>query len=134
MGKSDDTIESKLNEFLSSRKKAYSKTSKGAWFDSDLDIVKSYGLSNIFETRDSETNANDKVNEICKWVCDNNKMPSRMSKDENEVILSKTLVKFRQTKKAKKHQWFESNDKIALQYGLPNLFEVTKNINKTETE
>ena len=134
MGKSDDTIESKLNEFLSSRKKAYSKTSKGAWFDSDLDIVKSYGLSNIFETRDSETNANDKVIEICKWICDNNKMPSRMSKDENEVILSKTLVKFRQTKKAKKHQWFESNDKIALQYGLPNLFEVTKNINKTETE
>jgi hypothetical protein len=78
IGKSDDTIESILNEFLSSRKKAYNKTSKGAWFDSDLDIVKSYGLSNIFETRDSETNANDKVIEICKWICDNNKMPTRM--------------------------------------------------------
>jgi superfamily II DNA or RNA helicase len=134
IGKSDDTIESKLNEFLSSRKKAYSKTSKGAWFDSDLDIVKSYGLGNIFEIRDSETNANDKVIEICKWICDNNKMPSRMSKDENEVLLSKTLVRFRQIRKAKKHQWFDSNDKIALSYGLPGLFEVTKNMNNSETE
>lgn len=134
MFKSNDIIETKLNLFLSSRKRAYSKSSKGAWFHSDLDIVKIYGLSNIFETRDSETYANDKVIEICKWICDNNKMPTRMSKDDNEVLLSKMLVKMRQTKKAKKHQWFESNDKIAESYGLNNLFEVTKNMNKTETE
>jgi hypothetical protein len=133
-GKSNDEIELKLGEFLATRKKAYNKTSKGAWFDSDLDIVKSYGLSNIFETRDSETNANDKVIEICKWICDNNKMPTRMSKDENEVLLSKMLVRMRQIKKTKKHQWFESNDKIALSYGLFDLFQVTKNMNKTETE
>jgi hypothetical protein len=57
-----------------------------------------------------------------------------LTKDENEVLLSKTLVRFRQIRKAKKHQWFDSNDKIALSYGLPGLFEVTKNMNNSETE
>ncbi len=134
LGKSNDEIESKHNEFLSSRKKAYSKISKGAWFDSDLKIVKSYDLDNIFETRESETNANSKVIELCKWICDNNKMPSRMSKDENEVSLSKMLVRLRQIRKVKKHQWFESNQRIAESYGLNNLFEVTKNMKSKEVQ
>ena len=133
-GNSNDEIESNLNEFLSSRKKAYTKSSKGAWFDSDLDIVKSYGLDNIFEVRDSEKIANDKVIEICKWICENNRMPSRMSEDQNEVALSKLLVRMRQIKKVKKHQWFDSNDKIAMRYGLVDLFDITKKMRNTETE
>ena len=44
------------------------------------------------------------------------------------------VINKKEFQKTKKHQWFESNDKIALSYGLSDLFEVTKNINKTETE
>ena len=61
-------------------------------------------------------------------------MPSRMSEDQNEVALSKLLVRMRQIKKVKKHQWFDSNDKIAMRYGLVDLFDITKKMRNTETE
>jgi vacuolar-type H+-ATPase subunit F/Vma7 len=114
------------------------KTSTGTkFYTSNLDIAKNYGFVDFFEPISKEYKSNEKCHKVCKWILENNKTPNKRSIDKIESQYGTWLQQQRSNKNIQKKGrgfYYESNQQIAESYGLDNLFEVTKNMNKTETE
>lgn len=74
-----------------------------------------------------EAKSNLNCKNLCKWVNDNNILPSSNSKGKTERQLAIWLkfqrVLFRNPKKYKKYIFYESNLKIVEDMGIPNIFK-----------
>ena len=129
-----DDAEKTIYNLLTVRRKAKSGKMY-TWYDSNQEIAESYGLHNIFDIKNPEQESNSITKELCEWVLKNNTNPKQRSTEENEKKLARFLLRKKQAKIGKFNSaWFESDQEIAESYGLSDLFEITKNINKTDTE
>lgn len=93
---------------------------------SNIEIAKSYGFDNFFDSS-LETRSNEVCHNVCQWVLLNNKNPSGKSKDKYESDLGKWLVQNKMALKGNvenfNRTFYKSNQEIADSYGLNNLFE-----------
>ena len=61
---------------------------------------------------------------VCNFINANKKLPSQTSHDVDEYKLGIWLSKNRQAKKADSNVFYQSNEDIAISYGLFDLFEI----------
>ena len=116
--------EKKLGMFLHRRRQAKKGLGESKFYESDKNIAESYGLSHLFEEIDPEQLSNESTKKVCEFYKLYNRLPSRISKDEEEKKLGMFLYSRRQAKKrVGRFKFYESDQKIAESYGLPNLFE-----------
>ena len=125
---SKTTEEKEIYNILSTRKKS-KRGDEYTWYDSNQKIVESYGLDNIFDTLNPETESNNLTIELCKWIIKNDRSPQQRASDETERKLARFLLNKKRSKK-KLRAWYQSDQDIAESYGLSNLFDIIK-INKT---
>ncbi len=121
---SDDAIEKKYGSWVSTQRKAKKRLPKsGNFYESNQVIAESYGLSDLFETRNQEKESNDLCVMVCQWIIDNKKTPSSVSKDLVEKKYGEWLIRTKIAKDSSTKCFYESNQVIAESYGMPNLFD-----------
>lgn len=133
---SSDIYEKKMAKYLNylrnvKNKKENKKAMRGIFYLSNLKIVKSYGIKNLFDIQSLEKKSNQKCIELCKWIKNNNQLPHKnernrdlnISKRENN--LCHWLGWRRNNKKSKllKGKFYQSDLDIAIKYGYPDLFD-----------
>lgn len=120
--KAKDPNEKRMASWLNVKKTAKNGKTRHKLYESDQKIAESYDLNDLFNTIDLEELSNQMTHKICKFVKENNRIPNKRAKDTDEKKLGEWL---RTRKKAKKGRgsFYESDQKIAESYGLPNLFE-----------
>jgi hypothetical protein len=93
--KSKDSYEAELGRWLIGKKFAFEGRFQGAFYESDLDIAKSYGLGDIFEKIDKEKIAVAYANSVCRWILVNNKIPSSNSDNVLENKIGHWVIRLR---------------------------------------
>ena len=132
--KSKDETECKLGTWLNQQRQNKDKVNplaRGMYYPSNEEIAISHGVDDLFEKINKESISNKNCHKVCQWILENNKIPS--SKYSNDIEI-KQMGEWIQSQRHGKNKRYQSNQTIAESYGLDNLFEVTKNMNKTETE
>lgn len=112
--KVDDEIERVLGRFLEykkdiNRKLIYSpgKSPKGHIYDSDLKIIESHGMPNLFKIYTNEERSNERITELCAWIKLNERTPKNNNLDQVEHRYSRILYKLR--KDYNNNQFFQSD-------------------------
>ena len=120
---SEDTHEKMMAKFMSSRRLG-KRGKKGNFYESDQKIAESFGIPNLFISIDLEKVSNENTKKACEFYKLYNRLPFCHSKDQEEVKLSSFIGKRRSAKKGVgRSKFYESDQKIAESYGLPNLFD-----------
>jgi superfamily II DNA or RNA helicase len=123
-----DEKEIYMSKKMTNMKVAYKQGGVGksgnVCYPSNIEIAKSYGFDNFFDTS-QETKSNETCHNVCQWVLANNKNPSGKSKDKIESDLGIWLVQNKMALKGNiiNRTFYQSNQEIANSYGLNNLFE-----------
>ena len=123
---SKDASEKSLGMWLSAKRQAAKGKGRLAFYPSDQAIAESYNLKNLFQSDDKEALSNTNVKELCEYIKKNGKFPNKNSKDTEEKLLGQFLQRKKNAKNGKKTRvkFYPSDQKIANQYGLPNLFDL----------
>lgn len=135
--KSKDEAECKLGAWLTLQRQNKDKVNplaRGMYYPSNEEIAISYGIDDLFEKINKESISNKNCHKVCQWILDNNKIPSSKHSNDIEIKQMGEWIMTQKKCKNKLNNFYTSNQTIAESYGLNNLFEVTKNMNKTETE
>jgi hypothetical protein len=97
--KSKDSYEAELGRWLIGKKFAYEGRFQGAFYESDLDIAKSYGFDNIFEKIDKEKIAVAYAHKVSQWIKQNHRIPSSNSDDLTETKMGYWVLRLRKNYK-----------------------------------
>ena len=104
--------------WLHNRRQAFKGNNNSFFYDSDLEIAKTYGIIDLFETRNLEKISNDKTQEVCDFVKSKGHTPRKNAEDKYEKSLGNFLSKCI----SRNFGWYPSNQIIAEKNGLPHLF------------
>ena len=122
-----------LDSFYITKRRQEKNKGGGRFYKSDYDIVCSYKLKNIFNSREEKSNAY--VHEMCKWMVKNKKSPSKQSKDPVESKFGNFLG---DKKKARKNKggctFYKSDQKIAESYGFKKIYSIYMHVESKSNE
>lgn len=126
--KSKDANEKSLGMWLCAKRQSAKGKGRLAFYPSDQTIADSYELGNLFKSDDKEALSNENVKELCEYIKNNGmKVPNKNSKNDIEKTLGRLLQRKRNAKNNSntKSKFYDSDQKIAEQYGMPTLFEIS---------
>jgi len=115
--KSDkESLERSLYNWLAYKRAIYKKRKKGSIYPSDLSVLKSFNMENLFSRSLQERKSNENTIKVCNDIL-----------SENEEILSSWLSK----KREGYLKVYQSDVILASSMGFPNLFENLENEDKS---
>jgi hypothetical protein len=118
-------IEAKLGSWISTQRMAKKGKGTGKWYP-ELEIIAiKHGFPKLFENADLKQIAIDTLMLVIAFYKEHKRLPKSCSKDENEKKIGRWLSKRRSNKKRKCPEYPEL-ETIAIEHGLPKLFETKK--------
>ena len=126
--------EKKYNNWIVQQRQAKIGNNKLIFYQSNQEIAESYGLFDLFNLIDREKESNEICHLVCKWILSNG-MPGRVTEDPVQKKYSYWINDQRKAKYAMKTEnvFYQSNQKIAESYGLPDLFHrKAKNVQQND--
>ena len=132
--KSNSAEEKRLSRFHCTKRRAKIGKGKAKFYSVEQEIAESYGLPNLFEQEDLEKISNEMITKLCTFVNDNNKLPTKNSKDASEKHMAYFLVHKRRAKLGKGNvTFYKSDQKIAESFDLDKIFDM-KNLEKISND
>jgi superfamily II DNA or RNA helicase len=96
---------------------------KGTWYPSLQALADKAGLPNLFDSIDKESIALSICKEVIEYYNINHKLPSNNKKNKITARLARWITSERRAKRGLgKHIFYPSLEKLAIESGLPNLF------------
>jgi len=119
--------EKKDGLWIQDKKKAKNNKKNMNWYPALDDIADQYGFSGVFDKSYGGQRAINDLRKVLQRIQKRGCLPKGKSKDPQEVKDSIWINSKRQTKAGRgKSIWYPELDKIAEQYGFPNIFDIKK--------
>lgn len=119
-----DDEEQKLAYWLARRRQAFRNPKIIKFYESDLLIAQRYGYYELFNI-DREAHSNDMCRKLCAYLVAHKKLPSTCSKNPDEKKLGLWLSQKKQSLRGMNLvKFYDSDRKIAEEFGFPDLFVV----------
>ena len=116
--------EKRLALFLQTKRKAAIGNVKYKIYQSDIEILKRYNMSDLFNKIDLEKKSNDTCIRLCEFITESRKLPNRNSKNHEEKNLGSFLSTKRKSASGKgTAKLYQSDIDIIISYNLPDLFK-----------